>query len=133
MNAFDLVVTIAIGSTLATVLLNKAVSLADGLLAFALLIGLQFLITFWAVRSKKISNWVKGTPALIVYEGEMLPKAMKKERVNEDEVYAALREHGVASIKDAKAMIVETDGSLSVIGTTETSFVETLRTVDGEK
>lgn len=133
MNAFDLVVTIAIGSTLATVLLNKAVSLADGLLAFALLIGLQFLITFWAVRSKKISNWVKGTPALIVYDGEMLPKAMKKERVNEDEVYAALREHGVASIKDAKAMIVETDGSLSVIGTTETSFVETLRTVDGEK
>lgn len=133
MNAFDLVVTIAIGSTLATVLLNKAVSLADGLLAFALLIGLQFLITFWAVRSKKISNWVKGTPALIVYDGEMLPKAMKKERVNKDEVYAALREHGVASIKDAKAMIVETDGSLSVIGTTETSFVETLRTVDGEK
>ena len=133
MNAFDLVVTIAIGSTLATVLLNKAVSLADGLLAFALLIGLQFLITFWAVRSKKISNWVKGTPALIVYDGEMLPKAMKKERVNEDEVYAALREHGVASIKDAKAMIVETDGSLSVIGTTETSFVETLRTVDGKK
>ncbi|RZJ88157.1 MAG: DUF421 domain-containing protein, partial [Hymenobacter sp.] len=42
MNAFDLIVTVALGSTLATVLLSKSVALADGLLAFALLIGLQF-------------------------------------------------------------------------------------------
>ena len=41
MNAFDLVVTVAIGSTLATVLLSKDVALADGVVAFTLLIGLQ--------------------------------------------------------------------------------------------
>lgn len=52
MNAFDFIVTIALGSTLATVLLNKSVSLADGVLALFLLIGLQFLITFFSVRSK---------------------------------------------------------------------------------
>jgi uncharacterized membrane protein YcaP (DUF421 family) len=130
MNAFDFVVTIAIGSTLATVLLNKSVSLADGLLAFTLLIGLQYLITFLAVRSKKVSGWVKGTPALIVYNGEMLPKAMRKERVNEDEVYAALREKAVASIKDAQAVILETDGSLSVIRKGDPSMPESLRTVN---
>lgn len=129
MNAFDFVVTIAIGSTLATVLLNKSVSLADGLLAFTLLIGLQYLITFMAVRSKKVSGWVKGTPALIVYDGEMLSKAMRRERVNEDEVYAALREKAVATIKDAQAVILETDGSLSVIRKGDPSMSESLRTV----
>ena len=40
MNAFDLVVTVALGPTLATVLLTKSVALADGLAAFALLIFL---------------------------------------------------------------------------------------------
>jgi len=43
LNAFDFVVTVALGSTLATVLLSKDVSLAEGVLAFAVLIGLQFL------------------------------------------------------------------------------------------
>src|SRR5690554_3377862 len=99
MNAFDSIVTIALGSTLATVLLNKSVALADGVLAFALLVGLQYLISFFAVRSKKVSQLVKGNPTLIVYEGEMLTAAMRKERINEDEIYAVLRENGISSIK----------------------------------
>ena len=41
LNAFDFVVTVALGSTLATVLLSKDVALAEGLRAFALLTGLQ--------------------------------------------------------------------------------------------
>lgn len=43
MNAYDLVVTVALGSTLASALVTKDVALADGALAFALLIGLQFI------------------------------------------------------------------------------------------
>ena len=45
MNAFDLVVTVALGSTLATILLSSAVALAEGLLAFVVLISLQFAVT----------------------------------------------------------------------------------------
>jgi uncharacterized membrane protein YcaP (DUF421 family) len=130
MNAFDFIVTIALGSTLATVLLNKSVALADGILAFTLLVGLQYLISFFAARSKRISRLVKATPALIVYNGEMLAKAMLNERVNEDEIYAVLREKGISSIKDVKAVIMETDGSLTVISTSDEAQPETLRTVD---
>ena len=50
MNAFDLVVTVALGSTLATVLLTKSVALADGLVAFAVLILLQYGLTWLSVR-----------------------------------------------------------------------------------
>jgi uncharacterized membrane protein YcaP (DUF421 family) len=45
MNAFDLIVTVALGSTLATILLDRELPLAEGMLAFALLIGLQFVVT----------------------------------------------------------------------------------------
>lgn len=41
MNAFDLIVTVALGSVMATVLLSKDTALAQGILAFALLISLQ--------------------------------------------------------------------------------------------
>lgn len=115
MNAFDFVVTVALGSTLATVLLNKSVSLADGVLAFFLLIALQYLITWLSVRYKGVSQLVKATPTLLVYKGELLHAAMKKERVNEDEIHAIIREKGLSSMQEADAIVLETDGSLTVV------------------
>ncbi|RYZ79304.1 MAG: DUF421 domain-containing protein, partial [Proteobacteria bacterium] len=50
MNAFDLIVTVALGSTLATVLLSKDVSLIQGFAALALLLLMQFVVTWLSVR-----------------------------------------------------------------------------------
>ena len=60
LNAFDLVVTVALGSILATVLLSSEVSLARGILAFALLILLQFMVTWSSVRIPWIRKVVVG-------------------------------------------------------------------------
>lgn len=115
MNAFDLVVTIALGSTLATVMLSKSVALLEGVLAFALLISLQFLITWLSVRSKAVSQLVKAEPMLLVHRGEVLQRALKRERVVEAELLAAAREHGIMSLSEVEAIVLETDGSFSVI------------------
>ena len=66
MSAFDFVVTVALGSTLATVLLSRDVSLAEGLTAFALLIGLQYAITWLSVRFPVVEMSVKSEPRLLV-------------------------------------------------------------------
>lgn len=115
MNAFDLVVTVALGSTLATVLLTKSVALADGLAAFALLIFLQFSITWLSVRSRFVSRIVKSEPTLLVYEGRFLVAAMRAERVTEDEILAELRAQGLSKVTDAAAVVLETGGELSVL------------------
>lgn len=116
MNAFDLIVTVALGSTLATVLLSKDIPLAEGVLAFALLIGLQFVITWLSVRSGTISGWIKAEPTLLVYQGRLLHDAMRRERVIEAEVHAAVREQGLAAVDDVAALVLETDGTFSVLG-----------------
>ena len=66
MNAFDFVVTVALGSTLATILLSKDVPLAEGVLAFALLIALQYVIAWFSVRSRTVSRFVKAEPTLLL-------------------------------------------------------------------
>lgn len=119
MNAFDFIVTIALGSTLATVILNKNVALIDGVLSFSLLIGLQYLITWLSARYKKISSLVKSTPALLVYKGVMLREIMLKERIDEDEIKAIIRSKGLSSMQDADAVVLETDGSLTVMTNVE--------------
>jgi len=115
MNAFDLVITVALGSTLATVLLSRSVPLADGVLALALLVYLQYAITWLSVRSARVRNLVKSEPTLLARDGVFLEGAMKAQRITREEVLAALREHGVDDIGEAACVVLETDGSLSVV------------------
>lgn len=115
MNAFDLVVTVAMGSTLATVLLSKDVALLEGLLAFALLIGLQWVVAFGAVRSHRFRELIKSRPALLYYGGRMLADAMRRERVTEVEILAAARSAGHDDLDEIQAVVLETDGTFSVV------------------
>jgi len=115
MNAFDLVVTVALGSTLATVLLSPDVALASGVLAFALLIGLQYSITWLSVRSSAVHNFVKAEPSLLVHRGRFLSGAIKRERVTEEEILAALRGQGIAAVEYVEAVVLEVDSSFSVV------------------
>ncbi len=115
MNAFDLVVTVALGSTFATVLLSKDLPLAVGVLAMALLIALQYVVAWSSVRYGIVRRLVRSEPRLLVRRGQMLGEAMISERVTSDEVLAAIRSGGLAGVHQADAVILETDGSFSVI------------------
>jgi len=114
-NAFDFIVTVALGSSLATALLSPQTTLVQGLSGFAVLIFLQFGITWGAVRSKWLHRLIKARPVLLVFHGEYLLEAMKRERVTPSEVRAALREQGIASLDEVEAVVLETDGGFSVI------------------
>ena len=113
-NAFDFIVTIALGSTLATVIMSKDVSFVEGVFAFGLLIGLQFIVTWLAVRLNWVKNLIKAEPTLLLNQGPFLPVAMRQ-RVGESEIRAAIRGTGSASIEEIEAVVLETDGSMSVV------------------
>jgi uncharacterized membrane protein YcaP (DUF421 family) len=115
LNAFDLVVTVALGSTLATIILSKDVTLAEGVMAFALLIGLQYIITWLSVRSTTVSQMVRAEPTLLMYQGQFLPDHMRRSRVLEDEIRAVIREQGVSALNEVEAVVLETDGSFAVV------------------
>ncbi|GJL66491.1 MAG: DUF421 domain-containing protein [Nitrospirales bacterium] len=127
MNAFDLVVTVALGSTLATILLNKDVTLAQGVLALALLIGMQFVVTWSSLRVRWVRKLATGEPTMLLYQGTFLPVALGWTRVTEDEVRAAVRNAGAATLDEVKAVVLETDGSFSVVrrggGSGESSLI----------
>jgi len=115
LNAFDLVVTVALGSTLATVLLSNSVALAEGVLALALLIFLQYAIAWLSARSPKFQALIKAEPTLLLHRGRFLEGAMKAERITHEEILAALRASGAAEVSGVAAVVLETDGTLSVI------------------
>lgn len=131
MNAFDLVVTVALGSTLATILLSRDVALAEGLLAFVVLIALQFLVTWSSVRSCVIRRLIKSEPSLLYHHGHMLTDALRDQRVTPAEIRAAMRSQGISQVDEVEAVILETDGSFSVLRTSGKKATTAIEDVAG--
>lgn len=130
MNAFDLVVTVALGSTLATVLLSKDVALAEGIVAFSMLALLQWMVTRASVRWDGLKRLVRSEPRLLLENGQFLQSAMTDERVTREEVEQAIRGSGIGRVEDVAAVVLETDGSFSVITRTDDGkALTTLRSV----
>lgn len=115
LNAFDLVVTVALGSTLSTILLNEDVALAEGLVAFATLIGLQWIVAWTSIRWPRFADAVRADPVLLVRRGRPLERALKRERITEGEVLSAVRDAGGQDLAAAEAVFLEGDGSLTAI------------------
>lgn len=119
LNAFDFVITVALGSTFGSFILSKDISLSEGLTGLAVLIWLQHMISWLTVRSDFIKGVIRGEPTLVYYNGEYLKDAMKRSRVVESEIEQSVRNEGHANLEDVGAVILETDGSFSIIGQSE--------------
>ena len=115
LNAFDFVVTVAIGSTLATILLSSDVSWSEGLAALALLVGLQLVVALVSSRWPRVRSVVSAQPVVLVRDGELQRAATARNRLTETEVEQAVRSSGTGDLGAIAAVVLETNGTLSVI------------------
>jgi uncharacterized membrane protein YcaP (DUF421 family) len=115
MNAFDLVITVALGSTLSTIILDPTIALAEGVLALAVLIALQYAVAWSCARIRWVEQVVKARPRVVFRNGTYLDSDLQRERLTRSEVDAAIREAGDANPEQVQAVVLETDGALSVI------------------
>jgi uncharacterized membrane protein YcaP (DUF421 family) len=90
LNAYDFVVTIALGSILASVIVLKDVSVVEGIAAFGGLVLMQYLFTLLSNRWRSL----RSTPRLLLSDGEFHDRALRDERVSRDEIEAAIRKDG---------------------------------------
>ncbi len=114
LNAFDLVVTVSLGSTLATIFLDQKVTWAAGAVALATLALLQFLVASFTTRLGGRTVVTSG-PTLLLQDGRILESALDQQRVTEAEVWQAVRSSGVGDVELVAAAVLETDGTISVV------------------
>ncbi|MBH0023489.1 DUF421 domain-containing protein [Salinibacterium sp. SWN248] len=115
LNVFDFVVTVALGSIFATLLLNTDVSWSEGLAAFAVIAALQFVVAAVTARWPAARKVVTSSPILLLSDGEMRHDALKRSRLTESEVRQAIRGSGSGGVSEIKCVVLETNGKLSVI------------------
>lgn len=129
MNSFDWIVNVAMGSLAASAILDAEI-LPAALLGMTAVVGLQWLLTLLTFHSPFISSLIKSEATLIVSNGEMQMRAMRRVRMNEDEVMGEVRIAGLDSIEKVAAMTFEPDGTVTVIPSDGTLAPEQIPAAD---
>ncbi|HJP87166.1 MAG TPA: YetF domain-containing protein [Gemmatimonadaceae bacterium] len=117
LNVFDFVFVVAVGSVFAASIVEKDVTLLEGFVAMATLVIFQTVLAHIAARSRGFERLLNGEPTLLFSHGQFLHRALRQQRVTEEEVRAAIREQGVTRVEDVDAVVLENDGSLTVAWT----------------
>ena len=115
MSSFDFASTIAVGSVLASVILNSDYTLLKGAIVLVSIIGFQTLFSFLVRKVPIFKELFTNEPQIIMWNGKILYDKLKKCNVGKDDLIAKLREANVHDFDEVKAVVFESTGDVSVI------------------
>ena len=131
MDAFDLVVTVAVGSILATVILDEKVVLLQGMTAILVLIIMQVIASWLSIKSDPMQKIIKADPTLLYYKGTYCEETLKKNRILKEDILHASRSSNISTLDEVDVAILEPDGSISIVKKADKSRQSTLSGVKG--
>jgi uncharacterized membrane protein YcaP (DUF421 family) len=115
MNTFDFVITVTIGGAFGRVLTATEVGIVEAIVAFAVLISMQYIVSSLRLRSSVVASLVQASPSLLYFRGGFLRQEMRRERVAESDLYAVIRQNGLGSFSEVEAIVLESDGQYAVV------------------
>jgi len=115
MTPFDLTLLLLLSNSVQNAMTGPDTSLAGGAVAAATLLLMNYLVAEVSGGNRRFRKLIQGQPSLLVHDGQLIQAHMAKEHVSMDELERSLREHGLASYKDAALAVLEVDGSISVL------------------
>jgi len=115
MSSYDFVMTVAVGSLMASTLVAATPSLAQGLAGLAALFTLQYLVARARLAGGDLKEALDNEPLLLMESGRMIHENMEAAKVTEDDLIAKLRESNVLQPSEVRAVVLETTGDISVL------------------
>jgi uncharacterized membrane protein YcaP (DUF421 family) len=115
MNEYDFILTITLGASFGRVLTAKEVGVVEAVTTFVCLVSLQYIFTFLHTRSPAFARLVSSGPSLLFFRGDFLREPMRRHHVTEDQILGAVRRQGVGSLEEVQAVVLEPNGTFSVV------------------
>jgi len=115
MTPFDLVVILLIANAVQNAMVGPDTSVTGGLIAAAVLIVVNYGVAQARERLPWLRRAVEGAPTILIKDGKFVADHLRREGLEEEEVLMAIREHGVAGLKDVRLAVLEVDGSISIV------------------
>ncbi len=112
---FDLVLLLVISGPILNTIEGSDHSIPATLISVGTLVLLNIILNQLRYHFNWFEKLLLGQPKVLILNGKIHKKVMRKERITETDIYEALREHEIMKMEDVKCAILETDGKISVI------------------
>ncbi len=111
----ELVITILISNIASLPIEDVHIPMSAGVFPILSLVFFEVAISIITLRYKRIRRLVSGSPMILIRDGELDQKQMRRLRFSVDDLMAALREKNVFNLEDVNYAIVETTGKVNVL------------------
>lgn len=115
MQNSELVITLLISDIAVMPMQNTSQPLLSGIVPILILISLEILFSVIMLKSGRFRKVVCGSPEMVIQDGEILQKQLRRLRITTEDLCVQLRQQGVFSLEDVQYCIVETNGDVSVL------------------
>jgi uncharacterized membrane protein YcaP (DUF421 family) len=115
LSVIDLVFVLLISNSVQNAMVGSDTSLQGGIIAALTLFIINTAFKYLLYRSKGLTKMLEGEPVILVSEGKVKDKNLRKMRITTDELIEAVHEHGVKSIREVNLAILEVDGKISIL------------------
>ncbi len=110
----DFIITIMLSEIAATPITTKSLPLMHAVVPIVLLLGIEVAMSYLLLKSNRLKRLFYGKPSMLICKGELIQKALRKNRIELDELLSELRQKGCSDISDVNYAILEENGKLSV-------------------
>ena len=115
LSIIDLVFILLISNSVQNAMVGPDVSLIGGLVAAGSLFLTNYLLKLLIYRSSTLNKFFQGEPIILIHEGKVIEKNIRKQQISMDALEMSVREHGVSKIEDVDLAYLEVDGSITVL------------------
>lgn len=111
----ELVLTMLLSDLAAVPMQDFGIPLLNGIVPILTLLSLSLFFSILNLKSIRFRRLACGEPTLLIDQGQLLQKAMRKNRFTLDELMEQLRSQGITDLKTIKYAVLETSGKLSLL------------------
>ena len=115
LSIFDYVIGISIGNFAAEMTINLDSPEFDGILAVIIFGGIAYLVSRLCMKSIILRRFVMGTPTIIIQDGKIIKKNMKKVRMDINDLLEEARIKGYFDLSELQYGIMEANGEMSFL------------------
>ncbi|MFI5250822.1 MAG: DUF421 domain-containing protein [Bacteroidota bacterium] len=116
LSILDFVLILLVSNAVQNAMVGDNTTLWGGIIAAGTLLLINYLFSLVFYRWGIAERFFEGTPTLLVHNGDIIKPHLAQEKITEEELERAIREHGIDSAREVKTAIMEADGTISVIG-----------------
>jgi uncharacterized membrane protein YcaP (DUF421 family) len=111
----DLLVVVLIADAAQNAMASEYKSITEGLILVTTIVGWDYFLDWLGYRFPRIRPLLRPSPLLLIKDGRIQRRNLRREMITEEELIEQLREQGVESVEEVKQSYMEGDGRISVI------------------